>query len=119
MQAEGIESVAVCLLFSFLYPGHERRVGELARAALGPGVHVSLSVDILPEYREYERTATTAINAYVAPLMSRYLQRLTAEIARGRWRSCKATAASSARRRPGRRRRERRSATRRGGWWGR
>ena len=81
MQAERIESVAVCLLFSFLRPDHERRVGELARAALGPGVHVSLSVDILPEYREYERTATTAINAYVAPLMSRYLERLAAEIA--------------------------------------
>ena len=81
MQAERIESVAVCLLFSFLRPDHERRVGELARAALGPGVHVSLSVDILPEYREYERTATTAINAYVAPLMSRYLERLATEIA--------------------------------------
>ena len=81
IMAEGIESVAVCLLFSFLRPTHERRIGELARAALGPGVHVSLSVDILPEYREYERTATTVINAYVAPLMSRYLTRLAAEIA--------------------------------------
>ena len=81
MAAEGIESVAVCLLFSFLYPAHEWRVGELVRAALGAGVHVSLSVDILPEYREYERLATTVINAYVAPLMSRYLARLAKALA--------------------------------------
>ena len=96
LAAEGIESVAVCLLFSFLNPAHERRVGELVRAALGTGihvphvhvpnvhvphVHVSLSVDILPEYREYERLATTVINAYVAPLMSRYLARLAAALA--------------------------------------
>ena len=81
MAAEGIESVAVCLLFSFLYPNHERRIAELARAALGPEGHVSLSADILPEYREYERTATTVINAYVAPLMSRYLSRLAEKIA--------------------------------------
>ena len=81
MAAAGIESVAVCLLFSFLNPAHERRVGELVRAALGPGVLVSLSVDILPEYREYERLATTVINAYVAPLMSRYLARLAAALA--------------------------------------
>ena len=81
LAAEELESVAVCLLFSFLHPDHERRVGELARTALGPEVHVSLSVDILPEYREYERTATTVINAYVAPLMSRYLARLAAGVA--------------------------------------
>ncbi len=79
--AAGVESVAVCLLFSFLHPDHERRVGELARAALGPGVHVSLSVDVLPEYREYERTAATVINAFVAPLMSRYLARLAGRLA--------------------------------------
>ena len=76
LAAGNIESVAVCLLFSYLYPAHERRIAELARQALGPGVHLSLSVDILPEYREYERTSTTVINAYVAPLMGRYLGRL-------------------------------------------
>nr|HMS89290.1 hydantoinase/oxoprolinase family protein [Acidimicrobiales bacterium] len=81
LAAEGVESVAVCLLFSFLRPDHERQVGALARAALGPGVHVSLSVDVLPEYREYERTAATVINACVAPLMSRYLSRLAAALA--------------------------------------
>ena len=79
--AAGVESLAVCLLFSFLRQEHERRVGELARAALGPGVHVSLSVDVLPEYREYERTAATVINAFVAPLMGRYLARLAGRLA--------------------------------------
>ena len=78
--AERIESVAVCLLFSFLYPAHERAIGAAVTARL-PGVHVSLSSDVLPEYREYERTATTVINAYVAPLMSRYLARLATQLA--------------------------------------
>jgi len=74
------------LLFSFLVPQHERLILQEieawfdAKAKEDPTatseVHVSLSCDILPEYREYERTATTVINAYVAPLMSRYLSRL-------------------------------------------
>jgi N-methylhydantoinase A len=67
-----VESVAVCLLFSFLYPDHERMIG----AALREFCSVSLSCELLPEYREYERTSTTAINAYVTPIMDRYLQRL-------------------------------------------
>ncbi len=77
--ADGIESVAVSLLFSFLAPSHEQMIGRILResaAAEGIDLHVSLSSDILPEYREYERTSTTVINAYVAPLMSRYLTRL-------------------------------------------
>ncbi|MFN2223824.1 MAG: hydantoinase/oxoprolinase family protein, partial [Candidatus Promineifilaceae bacterium] len=83
--SEGVESVAVCLLFSFLYPQHERRIAQVIRdrlAAAGqPGrIHVSLSSDILPEYREYERTATTVINAYVAPTMAGYLGRLEGEV---------------------------------------
>ncbi len=86
--ADGIESVAVCLLFSFLYPQHEQQIREairewrleIARSLQSSlfSLHISLSSDILPEYREYERTAVTVINAYVAPLMSRYLQRLAA-----------------------------------------
>lgn len=77
--AAQVESVAVCLLFSFLYPAHER---EIRRRLLQrfPQLHVSLSSDILPEYREYERTAATVINAAVAPLMGRYLRRLAAEL---------------------------------------
>jgi N-methylhydantoinase A len=80
LDAAEIESVAVCLLFSFLYPHHERAIGDYLRQAR-PDLHVSLSSDILPEYREYERTATTVINAYVAPLMARYLARLRQGVA--------------------------------------
>jgi N-methylhydantoinase A len=75
-----VESVAVCLLFSFLRPEHERQIGAALHAA-GPHISLSLSSDILPEYREFERTATTVINGYVAPLMDRYLQTLRREIA--------------------------------------
>lgn len=78
LKHDHIESVAICLLFSFLYPAHER----LIAAALEPlGIPISLSSTILPEYREYERTATTVINAYVAPKMSRYLARLQRGVA--------------------------------------
>jgi len=77
MLAEGIESVAVCFLFSFLNPSHEQQVRERIEALGGRSApFVSLSSDVLPEYREYERASTTAINAYVAPLTSRYLSHL-------------------------------------------
>jgi N-methylhydantoinase A len=71
--AAGAESVAIALLFSFLRPEHERMVSRAARRA---GLHVSASVDVLPEYREFERTSTTLVNAYVAPVMERYLTSL-------------------------------------------
>lgn len=74
--AADVESVAVCLLFSYLYPEHERRIGARLRAAFGGRVAVSLSTEILPEHREFERTATTVINAYVAPRVSGYLEHL-------------------------------------------
>ena len=77
--ADDIESVAVSLLFSFLAPSHEQVIAQKLReltVASGIELHVSLSSEILPEYREYERTSTTVINAYVAPLMSRYLTKL-------------------------------------------
>ena len=73
----GIESVAVCFLFSFLNRDHERQVRERLAALGGEAApFISLSSDVLPEYREYERTSTTVINAYVAPLMARYLANL-------------------------------------------
>ena len=75
LKAEDIESVAVCLLFSFLVPRHEAAIRMGLRQTF-PNLSISLSSEILPEYREYERTATTVINAYVAPLMERYLTRL-------------------------------------------
>jgi N-methylhydantoinase A len=62
------EAVAVCLLFSFARPEHERAVGEALR-----GLPVSLSSEVLPVFREYERASTTALNAYVAPVLARYL----------------------------------------------
>jgi len=75
MVMKGVESLAVCLLFSFLRPEHEMTIGRLARAR---GLPVSLSCQIAPEYREYERTATVCANAYVAPVMGRYIDRLQA-----------------------------------------
>jgi N-methylhydantoinase A len=73
-----VEAVAVCLLFAFLHPEHEREVGTALREAL-PGVHVSLSSDVLPEFREYERCSTTAADAYLTPRLAAYLRRLAEE----------------------------------------
>ena len=70
-----VEGVAVCFLFSFLDPTHELAVGERLAAAL-PGVHVSLSSEVLPQVRFYERESTTAVNAVVSPLLARYLDAL-------------------------------------------
>jgi N-methylhydantoinase A len=73
------ESVAVCLLFSFTHPEHERRIERALSEAL-EGVPLSISHRILPEYREFERTSTVAINAYLQPLMGSYLGRLGAHV---------------------------------------
>ncbi len=67
------ESVAVCLLFSFANPSHEQAITARLRAG---GYLVSVSSEILPEYREYERTSTTVVNAYVSPVLDRYLAKL-------------------------------------------
>lgn len=75
VRASGAESVAVSLLFSFLLPEHERAVRE----ALA-GLPVSLSSDVLPEFREYERTSTTVLDAYVKPLVDAYLGDLEASL---------------------------------------
>ena len=77
VRALGAESVAVCLLFSFLHPGHERRL----KGAL-EGLPVSVSHEVLAEFREYERASTTALDAYVKPLVSRYLGDLRAALGR-------------------------------------
>ncbi|MBI9080305.1 MAG: hydantoinase/oxoprolinase family protein [Pseudodesulfovibrio sp.] len=70
IKASDAESVAVCFLFSFLKPDHERQMGELLKDL---GLPVSLSHEILAEFREFERTSTTVVNAYVSPIMTRYL----------------------------------------------
>ena len=72
--AAGIEALAICLLHAYANPAHERRLLELAREEL-PGVAVSLSSEVLPEWREYERCATTCLNAALVPVMQRYLGR--------------------------------------------
>ena len=69
------QSVAVCLLHSFSNPEHERRVGDLIRTHL-PGYFCTLSVDVLPEIREYERTSTTVVNAYLGPIVRGYIDSL-------------------------------------------
>ena len=67
----GIEAVAICFLFSYVNPEHERHAAEILRAAL-PAVDVSISSAICPEYREYERASTVVMNAYLAPVMRSY-----------------------------------------------
>ena len=67
-----IESIAVCLLFAFRDSSHEQRIASALREAL-PGVHVSASHEVLPAFREYERFSTTVIDAYLSPLLGRYL----------------------------------------------
>ncbi len=75
IKTAGLETVAVSLMFSFLNDSHERRLGAMLREAL-PGVAVFLSCDVLPEIREFERASTTAVCAYVGPLLAGYLDRL-------------------------------------------
>jgi len=75
LAAEGVETLAVCLLFSFMNPAHERRIAELA-AEVMPDCMVSLSSSVSPEYREYWRMSTTAVNAYVIRPVFRYIGRL-------------------------------------------
>jgi N-methylhydantoinase A len=75
-----VEAVAVAFLFSFAAPDHERRI-RAALARVAPGLHVSLSSDVCPEFREYERTCTTVMNAYVMPRVHRLAERLEAELA--------------------------------------
>ncbi|HET8995877.1 MAG TPA: hydantoinase/oxoprolinase family protein, partial [Acetobacteraceae bacterium] len=77
LQRKQVQSIAVGLLHAFVNPEHERRVRGVLTQAL-PGVPVSLSSDVSPEMREWERFSTTVANAYVQPLMERYLRRLEA-----------------------------------------
>ena len=74
LQRLGIESVAVVFLHAYAHPQHERRAAEILRAV--PGLDVSLSSEVAPEWREYERSSTTAANAFVRPLVRGYLGRL-------------------------------------------
>ncbi len=74
-----VEAVAVCLIFAFMYPDHERGIGEALREEL-PDIHVSLSSEVLPEFREYERFSTTTADAYLGPKLAAYLKNLDDEV---------------------------------------
>ena len=78
--SRGLRQVAVCLLFSFVNPIHEQLIGRRCAAA---GLTASLSCDILPEFREYERASTTVINAYLGPTVRAYLEELRAGLTEG------------------------------------
>jgi N-methylhydantoinase A len=79
LRREGVESIAIGLLHAFVNPVHERRIAAILRDAL-PDIPVSLSSEVSPEMREWERFSTTAANAYVQPMMARYLRRLEADL---------------------------------------
>ncbi|MGP4014484.1 hydantoinase/oxoprolinase family protein [Saccharopolyspora sp. 5N708] len=80
LRASGVQSIAVCLLHSYANPDHELELGRLIER-LWPEAYVTLSHQIMREYREYERTSTTVLNAYVGPVVSRYLDSLTDRLA--------------------------------------
>ncbi|HXQ50077.1 MAG TPA: hydantoinase/oxoprolinase family protein [Stellaceae bacterium] len=79
LAAEGVEAVAVCFLHSYGNPEHEREAGAFLAEAL-PGAYVSLSHEILREYREFERTSTTVVNAYIGPKVGGYVQSLKSSL---------------------------------------
>lgn len=80
LKAEGVQAVAVCLLHSYLNPAHEQRIGEIVTEEF-PEAYLSLSSEVVPLYREFERFSTTALNAYVGPKVSVYLEHLAAAVA--------------------------------------
>ena len=80
VEVEGVDAIAVCFLHSYRNPVHERRTRDLIRA-LYPKLPVSLSSEVNPQFREFERTCTTAFDAYLRPLMTVYLENLVARLA--------------------------------------
>jgi N-methylhydantoinase A/oxoprolinase/acetone carboxylase beta subunit len=79
LKEAGVEAVCVCFLFSFLNPDHERRVAEIVREEF-PEAFLSVSSEVLPQYREYERFSTVGLNAYVGPKVASYVARLGEEL---------------------------------------
>ena len=75
LRQQKVESVAISLIFSFVNPAHERRVAQIVAEEM-PGVHISISHEVLPRAPEYDRTSTTVVNAYVAPRVTSYLEKL-------------------------------------------
>ncbi len=79
LKQAGVEAVAVCFLFSFLNPQHEQRVAAILREEF-PEAFLSVSSEVLPQYREYERFSTVCLNAYVGPKVATYVRRLESEL---------------------------------------
>lgn len=77
--AEGVEAIAICFLWSFLHPEHERAVRDMVRAK-APGIFVTCSADLVPKWGEYERTTATVLNAYIGPIASGYLSNLDRQL---------------------------------------
>ena len=76
LKREGVEAVAICLLHAYVNADHEARVAQIVREVVGDDVFVTCATDVLPEIREYERTSTAVVNAYVGPVVSRYMRTL-------------------------------------------
>jgi N-methylhydantoinase A len=81
LKEAGVDAVAVCFLFSFVNDAHERRVAEIVREEF-PEAFLSVSSEVLPQYREYERFSTVCLNAYIGPKVATYVSRLKDELAR-------------------------------------
>lgn len=81
LKAEGVEAIAVCLLHSYANPDHERAIGDAIKREM-PSAYLSLSHDILREYREYERMSTTVVNAYIGPKVGGYVANLETSLGR-------------------------------------
>jgi N-methylhydantoinase A len=79
LKKQNVESVAIVLIFSFVNPAHEKRVAEIVAEEI-PGVHISVSHEVLPRAPEYDRTSTTVVNAYVAPGVTSYLEKLVTRL---------------------------------------
>jgi len=86
LRQQQVESVAISLIFSFVNPAHERRVAAIVAEEL-PGVHISASHEVLPRGPEYDRTSTTVVNAYVAPRVTSYLEKLVERLRQARYRN--------------------------------
>ena len=79
LRDEGVEAVAVCFLFSYLNPEHERRAAEIVREEM-PDAFITTSADIVPQFREFERFTTACMSAFVGPTTGLYLERLGAAL---------------------------------------
>ena len=86
LRKQNVESVAISLIFSFVNPAHERRVAQIVAEEM-PGVHISISHEVLPRAPEYDRTSTTVVNAYVAPRVTSYLQKLVSRLKQAGYRN--------------------------------